>query len=134
MSERGLPPQNDPRDETRERFLGAIADRLPATSIAEAHVFQPIRQGGTESGVAVLAVEEQEAGDHDRLAVYTARYRLALRGPDRGKFEFTMQAEADAPLITVDRVVQGVQRRVGDAEAPVRFSGEEFRALLGATD
>lgn len=150
------------RDETRERFIAAIADRVNPAAVAEAHFFQPIKQGGTESGVAVVAVREDQrptgaedaagllptgtqgtaenAPDAlrasaenslaDRMAVYTAKYRLTLKGPDRGKWEFAVQAEADAPLVAVDRVVQGVQRRSGDAEDPEKMSGEEFRALL----
>ena len=43
-------------DQTRDKFLAAIAERLSAETIAEAHVFPPIRQGGVESGVAVIAV------------------------------------------------------------------------------
>lgn len=176
------------RDETRERFLGAIADRLEPETIAEAHLFPPIRQGGVESGVAVLAVSHGDhsfpspqtptdglpAGDEsggvtneglptgggaaaenvpaaentphaenvlsaenardaersERLTVYTAKYRLTVKGPERGKWEFHLQAEADAPLLTIDKVVRGVQQRSGDAEDPVRLNGEEFRALL----
>ena len=140
------------RDETRERFIAAIADKLNPDAIAEAHLFQPIKQSGTESGIAVVAVQEEqrvidadiaaenetalsetaenEARAENRLAVYTAKYRLTLKGPERGKWDFTMHAEADAPLVTVDKVVRGVQRRSGDAEDPVRLSGEEFRALV----
>ena len=117
------------RDATRDRFVAAIADRVQPERIAEAHLFAPIKQGGTESGVAVVAVREVE--EQERLAVYTARYRLVLKGPERGKWEFAMQADADAPLLTVDKVVQGVQRRSGDAEDAVKLSGEEFSALLG---
>jgi hypothetical protein len=166
-------------DETREKFLAAVAERLTPETIAEAHVFPPIRQGGVESGVAVIAVShglptsgeaaaeysrrafldsarapaenevhapaenevhapaENEvhapAENDSRLTVYTAKYRLTLKGPDRGKWEFALQAEADAPLLTVDKVVRGVQQRSGDAEEPVRLSGDEFRALLPLT-
>ena len=132
------------RDTTRDKFLGAIADKVNRDAIAEAHLFQPIKQGGTESGVAVIAVAENstgavgaaenstaaEGGAEDRLAVYTARYRLTLKGPERGKWDFNIQAEADAPLVTIDKVVQGVQRRSGDAEGPTKLSGEEFRSML----
>jgi hypothetical protein len=136
------------RDATRDKFLGAIADRVDRDAIAEAHLFQPIKQGGTESGVAVIAVHEPystaaEAGAENppaataaaenRMAVYTARYRLTLKGPERGKWDFNIQAEADAPLVTIDKVVQGVQRRSGDAEGPTKLSGDEFRALLPAS-
>ena len=116
--------------DTRERFLAAIAERVNRDAIAEAHLFQPIKQGGTESGVAVIAVELANPTHHTRLEVFTARYRLTLKGPERGKWDFAIQAEADAPLVTVDKVVQGVQRRSGDAEGPEKITGEEFRARL----
>jgi hypothetical protein len=126
-------------DETRERFLAAVAGKLPPEKVVEVHLFQPIRQGGMQSGVAVVAVREEElptdseASPENRLAVYTARYRLTQKGPERGKWEFVVKVEADAPLVTVDKVVQGVQRRSGDAEDPQRLTGDEFRALLPPT-
>jgi hypothetical protein len=143
------------RDSTRERFLIAIADKVNREAVAEAHFFQPIKQGLTESGVAVIAVNEgnftaaeggaenstgaegaaensSSAENSSRLAIHTARYRLTLKGPERGKWDFSIQAEADAPLVTVEKVVQGVQRRTGDAEGPEKISGEEFRTLLAS--
>ena len=181
--------------ETRSRFLAAIGAQVGPERVEEAHIFPPIRQGGTENGVAVVAVRaartallDDAARDDDRpdaapdeavpadpevtpphgdpleeeivredadplpaardddgranpspdkaggrLTVYTAKYRLTLKGPDRGKWEFAMQAEADAPLITVETVVRGVQRRSGDVEDPEKLSGEEFRAQLPAS-
>ena len=44
-------------DETRTRFLAAIAAQLPPERVIELHLFGGIRQGGMESGVAVIAVE-----------------------------------------------------------------------------
>ena len=161
-------------DETRARFLAAIAAKVGADRVEEAHVFPAIKQGSTENGVAVVAArstdysdpsvtpphgdpladhiapeEVQHPGDapddesgvrpddeaeesEPRLTIYTAKYRLTLKGPDRGKWEFAMQAEADAPLITVENVVRGVQRRTGDIEDPEKLDGDEFRAQLPA--
>lgn len=182
--------------EAQERFLRAIADRVPPASIAELHLFPAIRQGGYETGIAVIAAEpaavrtlpatapEADAdaasaaaspeadsrmpveddspyaddalsqGDLDlacevpespdtnapgafatgeathRLIVLSARYRLTLKGADRGKWDIEVVAQADAPLVTVDAVVRGVQRRAGDAGDPERLSGEALRALL----
>ncbi|HEY6829971.1 MAG TPA: hypothetical protein VI259_24115 [Gemmatimonadaceae bacterium] len=140
--------------ETRERFLLAITRQIPAERIAEIHFFAPIKQGGIESGVAVVAawpavappVDVPEASDapaevteeHDRPIVqsagrpivYTARYRLVLKGPDRGKWETSVTAEADAPLVSVDAVVRGVQRRAGDVEEATRMEGDEIRESL----
>jgi hypothetical protein len=213
--------------ETQERFLKAIAAKVPLDAIAEIHFFQPIKQGGIESGVAVIATRPERkpepvhadppagidadavtshdsenaepaddaadlpAGDSDhetvqseldltavsadapppddpgtvatsaepseaadgsateaapsdaadaappaasspaeRYVIYTARYRLTLKGPDRGKWETNVVAEADAPLLTVDAVVRGVQRRSGDVEDPVRLTGDELVGLM----
>jgi hypothetical protein len=41
--------------EPRERFLRDITERIPADRIAEIHLFPPLRSGGRESGVAVIA-------------------------------------------------------------------------------
>ena len=117
--------------ETRERFLLAIAANVPADRIAEIHFFSPIRQGGMESGVAVV-VEKGAGDDASRIVVYTARYRYTLKGPDRGKWETNIVAEADAPLVAVDAVVRGVQRRSGDVDDAMRMEGDEVRALLEA--
>jgi len=190
-------------DDVRDRFLAGIAAQLPVDRVKELHLFGAIRQGGTESGVAVVAVEreapiavdvdggfvpptavaeaapvetkaevavEEELADESRFVadevideavadvapadhvvptegrdlhasppaaparyvVYTARYRLTLKGMDRGKWEMSVTEEADAPLITVDAVVRGVSRRSGDADETVRLSGDEFRAALPA--
>jgi hypothetical protein len=62
--------------------------------------------------------------------VFRARYRLALKGPDRGKWEMDIIEEADAPTLTVDQVVLGVQRRAGDEEEPEHLTAGDLRALL----
>jgi hypothetical protein len=148
--------------ETRERFLLAITSKVPAERIAEIHFFQPIKQGGVESGVAVAAawpeqpvppvpaepVEPTEPADlaaahaedsegpasvrSSRHVVYMARYRHTLKGIDRGKWETNVVAEADAPLVTVDAVVRGVQRRSGDVDDATRMDGDEVRDFVEA--
>ena len=213
-----------PGEDAQTRFLRELAQRLPLDLVVEAHVFPPIRQGGAETGVAVIAARRevvaaapasdgvelvggelstfgtdaatatspaesppggapphgevansQRAEPHpsvaagakgsraesshaagvdgeangaasalaptphappatrpaDRLTVFSARYRLALKGPDRGKWEVNVVEEADAPLVSVDAVVRGVQRRAGEGSEPERFTAEQLRALLG---
>jgi hypothetical protein len=114
--------------ETRERFLLAIAAQVAAERIAEIHFFQPIKQGGVESGVAVVV--ENAAPETPRMVVYAASYRLTLKGLDRGKWEVNVVAEADAPLVAVDSVVRGVQRRSGDVDEASRMDGDEVRSIL----
>jgi hypothetical protein len=142
----------DPGD--RERFLAAVAERVPVDRVVELYLFQPIRQGGVESGVAVIAAagdapiletapveadapEEVPADlvaaddSEPRYTVFTARYRHVLKGPDRGRWEVSVVAEADAPLATVGAVVRGVQRRAGDMEPPEHITGGALRDALG---
>ena len=114
--------------ETRERFLRAIATQVAPERIAEIHFFQPIKQGGVESGVAVVV--ENAAPETPRMVIYAASYRLTLKGLDRGKWEVNIVAEADAPLVAVDAVVRGVQRRSGDVDDAARMDGEDVRAML----
>lgn len=119
-------------NETTERFMRAIADRVPAHTVSEVRLFPAIRQGPIETGVAVVAAtHELETTGADRHTVYTARYRLAIKGPDRGKWEFEMRAEADAPLVTVDAVVAGVMDRSGEAFSPERISRSAFQKIVG---
>ena len=65
-----------------------------------------------------------------RHTVFTAQYRLTLKGAERGKWEFDVVADADAPLVAVDTVVRGVQRRAGDDEEPERLTADGLRAAL----
>ena len=131
----------------RDRFVRAIADRVDPARIVEMHLFAPIRQSGMETGVAVIAAEQpvdinenetdagrsaQDAGgsDSNRHTVFTAWYRLTLKGAERGKWEFNLADEAVAPLETIVAVARGVGERAGDADDPERWTGEHFRTAL----
>lgn len=89
--------------------------------------------GEPEEAVAPPETEPANAQLLERHVIYTARYRLTLKGVDRGKWETNVTAEADAPIITVDAVVRGVQRRAGDVDDPTRMNGDEIRAALPAS-
>lgn len=76
------------------------------------------------------AGEEYPSQVASRYTVYSANYRLVLKGPDRGKWALDVKAEADAPLITLETVVRGVQQRSGDVEPPRRYDQAELREIL----
>ncbi|MGH7621560.1 MAG: hypothetical protein ACREMU_04405 [Gemmatimonadaceae bacterium] len=118
--------------EGRERFLREIAAQLPLDRIEELHLFGSIRQGGNESAIAVVALRPElaEEGSEARRTVFRARYRLALKGTERGKWEMDITEEADAPTVTVDEVVRGVLQRAGDEEEPERLSANDLRTLV----
>jgi len=145
--------------DARERFLIEIAKVVPAERIDEIHFFPPIRQGPLETGVAVVAawpvekmgsaepaeptesmdptedptesIDPTESMDPmERHVIYSARYRWTRKGPDRGKWESEIVAEADAPLVTVEAVVQGVKARAEEAFDPERVAGDEARVMI----
>ena len=127
----------------RERFVRELLARVPLAEVAEAYLFAPMRQGGVESGVAVIAARPEETdalgvralGElalgtrAPRHTVYTGSYRLTVRGPDRGRWQVEVRAEADAPLVTLEAVTEGVRRRAGDASPPSRFDADALARL-----
>lgn len=204
---------DQPVSETTERFLRAIAERVPVGNIEELHLFSPLRQGSVETGIAVVAsrvivapaqvedvgvtavespelslsdawervpepdavladvehIETASTADDDHAAdaadttdssdaveskeavvteptaelpdrtiierhtVYTARYRLVIKGPERGRWESDVVEEADAPLLTVETVVRGVQRRAGEDTEIVRYNARQIAKILRIT-
>jgi hypothetical protein len=86
--------------------------------------------------VADAAVEDAVVNEVDaptpivRHTVYTARYRLVLKGAERGKWETDVVDEADAPLVTVETVVRGVQRRAGEETEILRYSDRQIARAL----
>lgn len=141
----------------RERFLREIGERIDPQRIAEIHLFPAIRQGGRETGVAVIcaaitppadqasesAVPESAAPTAapesaaptpapPRLTVFRADYRLLYKGRERGKWEMSVVEEADAPADTVDAVVRGVHERAGVEDEPERLDGAAYRAALAS--
>jgi len=94
-------------------------------------VSEPPEALSESAGDEFLPIEE-----HDRSivvhrhTVFTARYRHTLKGPDRGKWEVDVQADADAPLVTLDDVVKGVMKRAGEPFEPEKISASAFRSIV----
>jgi hypothetical protein len=88
---------------------------------------------GSESVAPVEAATEggsETDARHDRLSILTAHFRHTVKGPDRGKWEFNMVHDADAPIETVESVVRGVARRAGEDGEPELLSGTDFQRAL----
>jgi hypothetical protein len=118
--------------DARERFLLEIKTVVPAERLAEAHFFPPMRQGPIETGVAVIAATPEAPAT--RHVIYSARYRWTRKGPERGKWECEVTAEADAPLLTVEKVVEGVRHRIGEAFECEKLDGDAVRALIAEAE
>jgi len=59
-------------EETQERFLRAIAERIAPERVVEVHLFSAIRQGPSESRVAVIAAEPEVAADVESVDIESA--------------------------------------------------------------
>lgn len=141
----------------RERVLevaseGMVLADVPSHTMADATVSDVECEVDTEVALAdvgapdvaetvalgdILALPAPEPArpardPHERLAILCARYRLVLKGPDRGKWDLEVVHQADAPLATLDRVIAGVVRRSGETAEPERLSAETLRARLDA--
>jgi hypothetical protein len=96
------------------RLARAVAERIPAAEVDGVWVFSPLRRDGREWGTAVLS-----RVDGERRRIYTARYALAVRGKERGKFEATVQEVGSGPVEALAKLVQDAQRRIDDEHPPL---------------
>ena len=124
-----VPPLRQGVVETGVAVIAALP--LPPDPIDEHVPDEPPEALSESAGEEFLPIEEEdrEIIVH-RHTVFTARYRHTLKGPDRGKWEVDVQAEADAPLVTVDQVVKGVMKRAGEPFEPERITASEFKTIV----
>ncbi len=109
------------------------ADAVDAETVDAEAADEPAEQPAAEEPLAEAPLAEASAAPampRIRHTVYTARYRLVQKGPERGKWEADVVAEAEAPLITVDLVVRGVQRRAGEESEIVRYTAAQLARAL----
>jgi hypothetical protein len=57
--------------------------------------------------------------DGERRRIYTARYVLAIKGKERGKFEATVQEVGSGPIEALTRLLQEAQKRIDDEQPPL---------------
>lgn len=131
-AEVGFPHQTGAAD-----IVGAGEPNEPDESMALGDILALPPLAGDDPGAAIGDDEDstttpEEPASIKRYAILSARYRLTIKGPDRGKWDLELKHEADAPLDTVERVARGVARRAGDESDPEHFSGESLRVALDA--
>jgi hypothetical protein len=103
------------------RLAGAVAEVLPAAEVDGVWVFSPLRRDGREWGTAVLS-----RLDGERRRIYTARYMLAIKGKERGKFEATVQEVGSGPLTALAQLLQDTRKRIDDEQPPTPVSPESW--------
>jgi hypothetical protein len=95
------------------RLAGAVADLVPPAEVDGVWTFRPLRHEGKEWGTAVLS-----RVDGDRRRIYTARYVLAIKGKERGKFESTVLEVGSGPVEALAQLLQEAQKRIDDEHPP----------------
>jgi hypothetical protein len=104
-----------------DRLAQAVAEVVPPAEVDAVWIFSPVRRESREWGTAVLS-----RVDGERRRIYTARYVLAVKGKERGKFESTIQEVGIGPLEVLARVLQEAQRRIDDEHPPISVPPESW--------
>jgi hypothetical protein len=138
-----FPPLRQGPMETGIAVIAAMpVGATPQFALAEVTVPESEAVEGAEvvemPETAIAAIPEEQYVEGAKISarhvVYSARYRWTRKGPDRGKWECEVVAEADAPLLTVETVVQGVRQRANEPLEPEKLDGDTVRALLAAAE
>jgi hypothetical protein len=95
------------------RLAGAVAEVVPPAEVDGVWLFSPMRREGREWGTAVLS-----RVDGERRRIYTARYMLAVKGKERGKFEATVEEVGSGPLTALAQLLQDTRKRIDDEQPP----------------
>jgi hypothetical protein len=110
-----------------DRLALAVAEILPPEEVDGVWTFAPLRRGTDEWGTAVLS-----RLDGERRRIYTARYMLAVKGKERGKFESSVREVGVGPAEVLSRVLQEAQRRIDDEHPPLAVPPESWFAAARA--
>jgi hypothetical protein len=103
------------------RLAQAVAEVVPPAEVDSVWVFSPLRHEGREWGTAVLS-----RIDGDRRRIYTARYMLAVKGKERGKFEATVLEVGSGPVEALTQLLQDAQKRIDDEHPPHSVQPEQW--------
>jgi hypothetical protein len=98
-----------------------VAEVVPPAEVDGVWVFSPLRHEGREWGTAVLS-----RVDGDRRRIYTARYMLAVKGKERGKFEASVQEVGSGPVEALSKLLQDAQKRIDDEHPPLPVAPEDW--------
>ena len=113
-----------------ERLAQAVSEVLPPAEVDGVWIVAPLRREDREWGTAVLS-----RLDGERRRIYTARYVLAVKGKQRGKFESTIQEVGSGPTDALARVLQEAQRRIDDEHPPSSVPPESwFSSVVASAD
>jgi len=105
------------------RLAAVVAEQIPPAEVDWVWVFPTLRHEGREWGTAVLS-----RSDGERRRIYTARYVLAIKGKERGKFDASVQEVGSGPVEALAKLLQEAQRRIDDEQPPEPVPPEDWFA------
>lgn len=111
-----------------ERLAQAVAQAVPPLEIDGVWLFTPLRHDSREWGTAVFSQV-----DGDRRRIYTARYVLAIKGKERGKFETSVEEVGSGPIEALASLLQEAHTRIDDEHPPAPVSPETWFGAAAAT-
>ncbi|HET8650495.1 MAG TPA: hypothetical protein VFL95_10665 [Gemmatimonadales bacterium] len=94
---------------------------VPAAEVDGVWVFPPLRREQREWGTAIVT-----RVDGERRRIYTARYVLAIKGRERGKFQATVEEVGSGPVEALDQLLHEARRRTEDEEPPTPIPVETW--------
>jgi hypothetical protein len=129
-----VPNAGDTQNPHLGAALAAVAGRFPPRRLAQVWIFPPRRLAAKESGLAVLVVTGEDAAD-ERRTIWTLRYEAEAEKGGRVARADALEEQGTVPPDRVDRIVEGVVRRLdGEGGAPdvreLEGDAEAWRALL----
>jgi hypothetical protein len=93
--------------------LAAAAEQTPPEQVDQVWIFPPRPLGARESGLAVLALFAEADARGQRRTLHTLTYEAeALKGGKTRRVD-TRQEEGTVPADRLDRIVDGMVRRLG---------------------
>lgn len=115
--------------------LAAAAGTVAPERIDRVWLFPARQTGDRETGLAVLASWPEGEPASDRRGVWTLEYQVEQRGGGKSQRTHSLTEQAVAPAGRVERVIEGVLRRLGtETDAPrmeeVGGSPARWAALL----
>jgi hypothetical protein len=96
------------------RLAEAVSGMMPVEEVDAVWVFSAFRRDTKEWGTAVIS-----RIDGERRRIYTARYGLAIKGKERGKFESSVQEVGTGPLEALSQLLAEAHRRIDDEQPPI---------------
>jgi hypothetical protein len=110
------------------RLAGVVAKEVPPAEVDGVWLFTPLRHDSREWGTAVFS-----RVDGNRRRIYTARYVLAIKGKERGKFETAVQEVGSGPVEALASLLQEAHARIDDEHPPAPVPPEMWFASFAPT-